>query len=457
MDPAVPLVVPEVNADALEGHARHRRQPQLLAAPLVVALKPLADAVGLERVSCRATSPSRHRPRRHAGAREQAAGFLAGDEPEPTVYPHPIAFNVLPHFDVVRRERLHGRGAQARRRDAQDARAARPARQRHVHRACRCSSPTPRRCTSRPPTTSPADDARSLLMAAPGVVLVDEPAQERYPMPRDAAGRDEVLVGRIREDSSHPRGLALLVVERQPAQGRRHQRRADRRVARHAGLALEGGRPHRKGGRPGRRTVRSLRSAAHVGVVGSSFGSRRRRAIPLLLAAAASLAVALPIVGAAVPSGAVLPDLVADPPAFPAIEQYTYPDATQSLLLRFDGYVHNIGPGPLEVRGRTAAARSSRPRGSTSRRPRACRRPTRRPAGKYPRILYETQDGHNHFHLQKIARYSLWNQARTAEVAPGQKVGFCLEDTQRRRPPAPRTRSTRTSTSATRATRRRRA
>lgn len=59
--------------------------------------------------------------------------------------------------------------------------------------------------------------------------------------------------------------------------------------------------------------------------------------------------------------------------------------------------------------------------------------PTEPPtAGRYPRIIYETQDAHNHFHPQKIARYSLWNQARTANVAPGQKVGFCLEDTQRR-------------------------
>ena len=57
-----------------------------------------------------------------------------------------------------------------------------------------------------------ADDARNLLMAAPGVVLVDEPAASRYPLPREAAGRDDVLVGRIREDASHPRGLALWVV-----------------------------------------------------------------------------------------------------------------------------------------------------------------------------------------------------------------------------------------------------
>jgi aspartate-semialdehyde dehydrogenase len=54
-----------------------------------------------------------------------------------------------------------------------------------------------------------AEAARNLLMVAPGVTLVDEPGLNLYPLPRDAHGRDEVLVGRIREDSSHPRGLVL--------------------------------------------------------------------------------------------------------------------------------------------------------------------------------------------------------------------------------------------------------
>ncbi|MBY0395499.1 MAG: aspartate-semialdehyde dehydrogenase, partial [Thermoleophilia bacterium] len=57
-----------------------------------------------------------------------------------------------------------------------------------------------------------AEDARRLLMGAPGVVLHDEPRANRYPLAREAAGRDEVFVGRIREDSSHPRGLALWIV-----------------------------------------------------------------------------------------------------------------------------------------------------------------------------------------------------------------------------------------------------
>ena len=76
-----------------------------------------------------------------------------------------------------------------------------------------------------------------------------------------------------------------------------------------------------------------------------------RRRFMLLMAIAASLAAAVPIVALAAPDGAELPDLVADPPAFPAFDEYTYPDSTQALLLRFDGYVHNIGPGPFEIRG----------------------------------------------------------------------------------------------------------
>jgi aspartate-semialdehyde dehydrogenase len=57
-----------------------------------------------------------------------------------------------------------------------------------------------------------AEEARDILRAAPGVVVVDDPEHSGYPMPLDAAGRDEVFVGRIRRDPSHPRGLALWVV-----------------------------------------------------------------------------------------------------------------------------------------------------------------------------------------------------------------------------------------------------
>ena len=158
---------------------------------------------------------------------------------------------------------------------------------------------------------------------------------------------------------------------------------------------------------------------------------RRRRLILPLLALAAALAAAVPIVGLAAPNDPVLPDLVADAPQRQIVSNFTYPDGTQALLLRFDGYIHNIGPGPFEIR---ATGRSGSTMTDT-------RQYVRTEAGAFvrsepppgpPLVLYETADNHNHWHLKNIARYSLWNAARTAEVAPGQKVGFCLVDSERR-------------------------
>jgi PKD repeat protein len=158
---------------------------------------------------------------------------------------------------------------------------------------------------------------------------------------------------------------------------------------------------------------------------------RRRRLILPLLAVAAALAAAVPIVGIAAPNDPVLPDLVADPPQRQIVSTYTYPDGTQALLLRFDGYVHNIGPGPFEIRatGRSGGTMTD------------VRQYVRTEGGSFvrsepppgpPVVLFETEDNHNHWHLKNIARYSLWNPARTAEVAPGMKVGFCLVDSERR-------------------------
>lgn len=132
---------------------------------------------------------------------------------------------------------------------------------------------------------------------------------------------------------------------------------------------------------------------------------------------------------AAPPSGAVLPDLVADTPQRPGVETYTYSNGTQALLLRFDGYVHNQGDGPLEIRatdlqsdGVMATTRQyvQTPSGMQAVTP---------PPGP-PQVQFEREDSHNHFHLKQIARYSLWNSAKTAEVSPAQKTGFCLVDSE---------------------------
>ena len=209
MDPAVPLVVPEVNEEALAGHAGIVANPNCVAAPLVVALKPILDAAGLERVivsSYQAVSGTGLAAVEEL--RAQSLQVLSGEEPAPEVYPHPIAFNVLPHIDTFDEDGQTGE-------------------ERKVMEETRkmlglADLPVSATCVRVPvmhghsesvhietTTQIDPDEVRNLLMTAPGVALVDEPAYNRYPMPIDAAGRDEVLVGRIRRDPSHPRGIVL--------------------------------------------------------------------------------------------------------------------------------------------------------------------------------------------------------------------------------------------------------
>ncbi|MGI9538724.1 MAG: lysyl oxidase family protein, partial [Miltoncostaeaceae bacterium] len=133
------------------------------------------------------------------------------------------------------------------------------------------------------------------------------------------------------------------------------------------------------------------------------------------------------------PPGTLLPDLVADPPERPIVQDHTYPDGSPARLLRFDGFVHNIGPGPLEVRGTDLVGleySTSRQYVQFAETPSGEMVPVEPPPGP-PQIRFENDDGHNHFHFLEAATYSLWNQDRTAQAAPGQKTGFCLVDSER--------------------------
>ena len=209
MDPAVPLVVPEVNEHDLENHGGIVANPNCIAAPLVVALKPLAAAVGLERLILSSyQSVSGTGQAAVTELLEQTTGYLAGEEPEPSVYPHPIAFNVLPHIDVFDETGYTGEE----RKVAAETRKMLGLPDLRVSATCaRVPVVQAHSASVQIETTDKitAEAARNLLMGAPGVMLVDEPGSNLYPLPRDAHGRDEVLVGRIREDSSHPRGLVL--------------------------------------------------------------------------------------------------------------------------------------------------------------------------------------------------------------------------------------------------------
>jgi hypothetical protein len=156
-------------------------------------------------------------------------------------------------------------------------------------------------------------------------------------------------------------------------------------------------------------------------------GTRRNPWIGALAATAALLVLAFPVPAA---EGAdALPDLVAPPPANPRFSVETLGDGQGHLLLRFTGYIRNAGPGALEIRG-------ADPVGGVMTRTwqRIYQDPGsgyRDDSSRHPQIAFESADGHEHWHVRGAARFSLWNDAGTAEVAPAAKVGFCLEDVER--------------------------
>jgi Lysyl oxidase/Bacterial Ig domain len=120
-----------------------------------------------------------------------------------------------------------------------------------------------------------------------------------------------------------------------------------------------------------------------------------------------------------------LPDLVSDPPAMVELDDYAYAGGPKELLLRFDGFVHNKGAGALEVRGARASDGEDMTPLQRVYRTDGTHHDDPMPGAE---LFYTNADGHNHFHVQRIARYSLWAGDKSAEVAPAMKVGFCLED-----------------------------
>jgi hypothetical protein len=121
----------------------------------------------------------------------------------------------------------------------------------------------------------------------------------------------------------------------------------------------------------------------------------------------------------------VLPDMVADPATNPALQTYAYPDGTTHLLLRFDGYIHNKGPGAMEMRG---TGRVGTTMTQTAQRIYRDDGTHYDDTSRHADIVWEPADSHNHWHLKAAARYSLWDPTKSFEVAPAMKVGFCAGD-----------------------------
>ena len=210
----VPLVVAEVNPEAVDDHQGIVANPNCTTMQMVVALKPIFDAVGIERLvvsTYQAVSGTGQKAVEEL--HDQARAVLEAREmAPPAVYPHQIAFNVLPQVEGFKEgddyttEERKVMGETRKILGTEDI---------GISATCaRVPVYTGHSESINVQTREPLSPAecRELLSGAPGVQVVDAPASALYPLPIDAAGQDEVLVGRIRRDDSHERCLNMWVV-----------------------------------------------------------------------------------------------------------------------------------------------------------------------------------------------------------------------------------------------------
>jgi aspartate-semialdehyde dehydrogenase len=210
MEPGVPLVVAGVNDEDAADHEGIIANPNCSTMQLMPLLKALRDRAGMERVivdTYQAVSGSGNKA--ILELEDQVRAHVAGEELKASVYPHPIAFNVLPHIDVFMDSGY-----------TKEEWKVIVETQKILH-----LPDLPVSCTAvRVPVVtshseavhvelidplSPAE-ARELFASVPGVIVRDDPANDVYPLATEGAGRDEVFVGRIRADLSLPEGKGLV-------------------------------------------------------------------------------------------------------------------------------------------------------------------------------------------------------------------------------------------------------
>ena len=214
MDPEVPLVVPEVNPHAVADYRRKGiiANPNCSTIQMVVVLKPIYDAAGIERVvvsTYQAVSGTGKNAIEELT--EQTRNLLTFQEVTPEVYPHRIAFNCFPHIGSF----LENGYTEEEMKMVHE-----------THKIMEDPNIRVSATTVRIPVfyghseavniqterKLSAKEARVLLFQAPGVRVMDNPDERIYPMPSEAAGINDTLVGRIREDISIENGLDLWIV-----------------------------------------------------------------------------------------------------------------------------------------------------------------------------------------------------------------------------------------------------
>ncbi|MBJ7595579.1 MAG: aspartate-semialdehyde dehydrogenase [Candidatus Dormibacteraeota bacterium] len=210
LDPAVPLVVPEVNAEALDRQTGIVANPNCVTIPLAVVLAPLHSRFGLRHLTVatyQAASGGGRALAAELGQQERDDAY--GRPPRKEVYPHVLHGNVVPGgWSMVGDETEEEVKVTA-----------------EFRRVLDLAELSIAVTTVRVPVAVghsaavwvefdnavEADEARRILSKAPGVLVVDDPATQQYPTPRAVAGSDEVHVGRIRADRSRENGLALFL------------------------------------------------------------------------------------------------------------------------------------------------------------------------------------------------------------------------------------------------------
>jgi len=212
MEPKVPLVVPEVNPEDIKWHKGIIANPNCSTIQMVVALNPLHKVNPIKRVvAATYQAVSGTGSAAVEELTEQSKQVLEGQNTVPHVYPHQIAFNILPEIDVF----LDNDYTKEEWKMVEETRKIMHAPDIAISAVCVRvpvfigHSEALHIEFSQPMA---ADDAKRILAQAPGVKILDDPAISLYPQPWSAAGTDDVFVGRIHRDASHPNGLVMWVV-----------------------------------------------------------------------------------------------------------------------------------------------------------------------------------------------------------------------------------------------------
>ncbi len=210
----VPLVISEVNPEAADAHRGLVANPNCSTMQMVVALKPIFDRAGIERlVVSTYQSVSGTGQRAIEELRSQSEAALDDEPVSAEVYPHQIAFNVLPQVETFKGGDDYT--TEERKMMAETRKILGVGEELGISATCaRVPVFNGHSESVNVQTREPLgpDECRELLASSPGVVVLDDPAEGVYPLATVAAGRDPVLVGRIRRDPSHERSLNLWVV-----------------------------------------------------------------------------------------------------------------------------------------------------------------------------------------------------------------------------------------------------